>query len=197
LSVHEVAAAKDFLLERYDVGRPGEWGRKIGVGYPPTGVWECADGPLAVAAHQRHHWQSFLAMLDNPAELSDPAYEDPLFRRDVFDLLEQLINPLMARADRLELFARGQAHGLPCAPYNTPGDFVADMQPRSREIFVTAAGTEGRAITIPWRWCWSSSPLLELRRPAPRLGQHNHEVYIEELGFTPAELRGWAEAGIV
>ena len=197
LSVHEVAAAKDFLLERYDVGQPEEWGRKIGVGYPPTGVWECADGPLAVAAHQHHHWQAFLAMLDNPEELSDPSYYDPLFRRQVFDLLEQLIAPLMARSNRLELFARGQAYGLPCAPCNTPGDFVADIQPRSRDIFVTVEGAEGKPMTIPWRWCQSSAPLLDLRRPPPLLGQHNHEIYVDELGFTADELRAWAEAGIV
>jgi crotonobetainyl-CoA:carnitine CoA-transferase CaiB-like acyl-CoA transferase len=197
LSVHEVAAAKDFLLERYDVSRPGEWGRRVGTGYPPTGVWECADGPLSVAAHQRHHWQAFLAMLGNPEELSDPSYEDPLFRRQVFDLLEELIAPIMARSGRLELFARGQAHGLPCAPDNTPADFVADIQPRAREIFVAAGRTEGSDPIIPWRWCRSSAPLLELRRPAPLLGEHNQEVYIEELGFTRAELNAWGEAGIV
>jgi crotonobetainyl-CoA:carnitine CoA-transferase CaiB-like acyl-CoA transferase len=197
LSVHEVAAAKDFLLERYDVGRPGSWGRRIGVGYPPTGVWACADGPLSVAAHQRHHWQSFLAMLDNPEELSDPAYDDPLFRREVFDLLEQLIAPLMARSSRLDLFAKGQAHGLPCAPDNTPGDFVSDIQPRSRDVFMTLDRPNGSALTIPWRWCRSSAPLLDLRRSAPAVGEHNQEMYIDELGFTAAQQRAWREAGIV
>jgi crotonobetainyl-CoA:carnitine CoA-transferase CaiB-like acyl-CoA transferase len=197
LSVHEVAAAKDFLLERYDVGRPGEWGRKVGVGYPPTGVWECADGPLAVAAHQRHHWQSFLAMLGHPDELSDPAYADPLFRREVFDLLQRIIAPIVARHGRLELFAKGQAHGLPCAPYNTPHDFVGDIQPRARDIFVSAANPGEAAVTIPWRWFRSAPALLELRRPAPRLGEHNHEVYIDELGFTVAQVQEWGKAGIV
>jgi crotonobetainyl-CoA:carnitine CoA-transferase CaiB-like acyl-CoA transferase len=197
LSVHEVAAAKDFLLERYDVGRPGEWGRKVGVGYPPTGVWECADGPLAVATHQRHHWQAFLAMLDNPAELSDPSYADPLFRREVFDLLQEIIAPLMARSGRLELFEKGQASGLPCAPYNTPGAFAVDVQPNAREIFVSTGAEGAVSTTIPWRWFRSSPPLLEFRRPAPALGEHNREVYIDELGFTAAQLQEWAEAGIV
>src|SRR5262249_37020941 len=43
LSVHEVQATKDFVLERYDVSRPGEWGgRFAGVGIPPTGTWTCS-----------------------------------------------------------------------------------------------------------------------------------------------------------
>ncbi len=197
LSVHEIGAAKDFLLERYDVGRPGEWGRSVGVGYPPTGVWPCADGPLVVAAHQEHHWQAFLAMLDHPEELSDPAYADTQFRREAFDLLERLIAPLMARHRRLDLFKKGQERGLPCAPYNTPGEFVADIQPRERRIFATLDDGQRPPIVIPWRWCHASSDLLELRRPAPTLGEHNKQVYLDELGFSADELARWGAAGLV
>ncbi len=196
LSVHEVAAAKDFLLERYDVGHPGEWGRSVAVGIPPTGVWECADGPLAVASHQDHHWGAFLKMLDDPEVLSDPAFSDQVFRRDTFDLLEQLITPLMARHDRMSLFEKGQAAGLPCAPFNTPGDFVADVQPQDRHTFLSVPFEEV-ATRFPWRWCHAQPDLLDLRRPPPSLGQHNFEVYVGELGFSAAQLQEWKEAGNV
>ncbi len=197
LSVHEVGATKDFLLERYDVAALEEWGRSVGVGIPPTGVWECADGPFAVASHQEHHWQAFLAMLDHPQELSDPAYSDPLFRRAVFDLMGDLIAPLMACRSRSELFNKGQEAGLPCAPYNTPADFVDDTQPNERGTF-RADGREGEPpMRIPWRWCQSSRPLLALTRPAPRLGEHNIEVYVEGLGFDREDLGRWREVGLV
>jgi crotonobetainyl-CoA:carnitine CoA-transferase CaiB-like acyl-CoA transferase len=197
LSVHEVAAAKDFLLERYDVAPPDEWGRSVGVGYPPTGEWECRDGPLSVAAHQRYHWQAFLAMLDHPDELSDPAFEDPLFRREIFDALEVLIAPLMSTRSRLELFAKGQAAGLPCAPRYTPGQFVLDEQPQARETFAAVEEPRGGTATIPWRWCHSDPQLIGLHRRAPDLGEHNVDVYVEELGFDAAQLEKWKEAGIV
>jgi crotonobetainyl-CoA:carnitine CoA-transferase CaiB-like acyl-CoA transferase len=197
LATHEVGAAKDFLLERYDVAPVGDWGRAVGVGIPPTGVWECSDGPLAIAVHQEHHWQAFLAMLDDPPELSDPGYDNPLFRREVFDLMEQLIAPLMASHSRLDLFAKGQARGLPCAPYNRPGDYVADVQPQERGTFRDAGREGGPRIRIPWRWCGASGDLIELRRPAPALGQHNEEVYLGQLGYGAAELAAWKEYGIV
>jgi crotonobetainyl-CoA:carnitine CoA-transferase CaiB-like acyl-CoA transferase len=198
LSVHEVAAAKDFLLERYDVDRPDEWGRSVGVGIPPTGEWMCADGPLAIAAHQEHHWQAFLAMLDHPDELSDQSFADPLFRREICDALEALIAPLMAGRKRSELFEKGQAAGLPCAPFNTPADFVADLQPQVREVFVTLPATgAGGPVRIPWRWCHSTGPLLRLRRPAPSLGEHNHEVFVDELGFSVHQVQAWKQHAIV
>jgi crotonobetainyl-CoA:carnitine CoA-transferase CaiB-like acyl-CoA transferase len=197
LSVHEVAIAKDFLLERYDVATPDQWGRRVGVGIPPTGEWICADGPFAVASHQNHHWEAFLTMLDHPEALSEPALADPLLRREIFDGLEEVIAGLMASRSREELFEKGQRAGLPCAPVNTPGDFVRDVQPRARQIFESFASPDGDPVTIPWRWAHSTTPLLKFRGPAPGLGEHNVAVYVDELGFTSDELEQWKEAGIV
>lgn len=197
LSVHEVGVAKDFLLERYDVARPGQWGRTVSVGIPPTGVWSCADGPFAVAAHQNHHWQAFLSMLDHPDALSEPSLADPLVRREIFDGLEQVIGELMVNRSRLELFEKGQAAGLPCAPVNMPGDFVRDVQPRARETFESVTMSGGDTVRIPWRWLHSSTPLLGFRRRPPGLGEHNVEVYVDELGFTGKRLAQWRRAGIV
>jgi crotonobetainyl-CoA:carnitine CoA-transferase CaiB-like acyl-CoA transferase len=198
LAVHEVSAAKDFLLERFSVEQPGGWGRMVGVGIPPTAVWACADGPLAVGAHQRHHWQAFLTMLDQPEELLDPAYADPVFRRQIYDVLDALIAPLMAERSRLDLFEKGQRAGLPCAPYNTPLDFVQDIQPEARGTFVKpAAPSSVTSVRIPWRWCHSSGPLLTLRRPAPALGEHNEEIYVAELGISQEVLDGWKASGLV
>ncbi len=198
LAVHEVAASKDFLLERYDVGRPGEWGRTSGVGIPPTGVWDCADGQIVIGAYQRHHWQAFLDMLGHPSELSDPEFADPLLRRQIFDALEALIAPLLTRRSRLDLFEAGQRVGLPCAPINTPADFTKDEQPLARETFVTTTDAgDGEVVTIPWRWCRSSSPLIRFHRAAPALGQHNEDFYVDRLGFSLSEIRAWKKAGLV
>lgn len=198
LSVHEVQAGKDFVLERYDVSKPGEWGgRFAGVGIPPSGTWQCADGPLGIAAHQEHHWQSFLTMLDHPDDLSEPSLNDPLVRRLIFDGLELVIGNLLAERSRLDLFARGQAAGLPCAPVNSPGDFVDDPQPVARGVFASVSGDGRPTIRIPWRWCNSTPELIHLRRPAPTLGEHNAEVYFEELGFTHDDLNTWKAQDLV
>ena len=197
LSVHEVSAGKDFLLERYDVGRLGEWGRKVGVGIPPNGVWRCVDGLFGIAAHQEHHWGCFLEMLDHPDELSEPSLADALVRRDIFDGLQEVIAPLLAGRSRVDLFERGQAAGLPCAPLNTPLDFVRDVQPLSRDTFQGSTSAGGGAVTIPWRWAHVSPDLLSLRRSAPRLGEHTESVLVSELGFSLEQLKEWKEAGLV
>ena len=136
-------------------------------------------------------------MLDHPDELSEPALVDPLVRREIFDGLQEAIAALMAQRSRQDLFEKGRAAGLPCAPVNTPIDFVGDVQPRARQIFESIADSDGDPVTIPWRWAHSTAPLLGLRRPAPGLGQHNVAVYVDELGFTDDQLEQWKDAGVV
>src|SRR6516165_7023233 len=87
LSVHEVLTSKDFALEEYDAVGLNPLGRLVEVGWPPSGTFECADGPFSIAAHQAHHWHAFLEMLEHPAELADPALEDPLIRRERYEEL--------------------------------------------------------------------------------------------------------------
>ena len=198
LSVHEVQAAKDFVLERYDQSRPGEWGgRFAGVGIPPTGTFQCADGPFGMAAHQEHHWECFLEMLDQPDELMEPSLRDVMVRRSIFDGIQEVIGRLVSDRSRLELFAKGQGAGLPCAPANSPDDFIQDEQPVFRQVFAAPSRRGRPSPTIPWRWCHAAPELISLDSPAPSVGQHNVEVYVDELGFTKQNLDEWEEAGLV
>jgi crotonobetainyl-CoA:carnitine CoA-transferase CaiB-like acyl-CoA transferase len=196
-AVHDLAASKDFLIERFDVGAINEWGRSVEVGIPPSGRWECRDGLLRISAHQGHHWKAFLTMMDHPDELSEPSLADPQIRREIFDGLQEVIARLVKDRSRDELVKKGQAAGLPCAPVNDPGDFVRDEQPLARELFVNVGETGEKPVRIPWRWCHSNPPMVRLRRPAPRLGEHNREVYVDGLGFTDEQLESWKESGLV
>ena len=39
--------------------------------------------------------------------------------------------------------------------------------------------------------------MLRLTRPAPALGQHTREVYVDELGVSAEQLDSWREQGLV
>ena len=96
ISANEVAAAKDFVFDRYEMmGMTLD--RSSSIGYPPTGTWQCRDGPFDVAAHQTRHWTAFLRMLGDPPELSDPSLNDVLVRREIYDGLAETISGLPRR----------------------------------------------------------------------------------------------------
>ena len=197
LSVHEVAMKRDFHFETFDARGEKGPARKALVGIPPSGVWHCRDGMIDIAAHQRHHWAAFLEMLDHPPALSEPSLADPVVRQAIFDGLRETIAGLLARWGVSELTERGQKVGLPCSPCNQPENFVRDVQSAARELFTSLPGGGAPSTVVPWRWHWSEPALIRLRRPAPMLGQHNVDVYVDELGHTGAELLEWRRSGLV
>ena len=151
--MHEVLTGKDFVLEEYDAVGLNPLGRLVEVGWPPSGTFQCADGPFSIAAHQVGHWDAFLEMLEHPAELADPALQDPLVRRERYEELGATITELVRHRSREDLVVRGQVAGLPCGMLHRPTGFVTDRQLASRGTFV--------ATPTPW----GESPM-----PAPGAG---------------------------
>jgi crotonobetainyl-CoA:carnitine CoA-transferase CaiB-like acyl-CoA transferase len=196
ISALEVAAARDFAFDRYAVEGMA-LDRSVPIGYPPTGTWQCEDGPFDVAAHQTRHWDAFLDMLDHPDVLSDPSLQDVLVRREIFDGLQETIGELLASRSRADLLERGQAAGLPCAVLNTPAEFVADEQLAARGYFVTASTADGGEVRVPGAAFTSSPALFAATGAAPGLGEHNHEVFVDDLGHSIDELAAWRDDNLV
>ena len=46
-AVHDLAASKDFLIERFDVGAINDWGRSVEIGIPPSGRGNAATASWA------------------------------------------------------------------------------------------------------------------------------------------------------
>src|SRR5258706_82137 len=55
IAAHEVAVTRDFAFDRYQMTGMS-LDRTATIGSPPTGTWQCKDGPFDVAAHQTRHW---------------------------------------------------------------------------------------------------------------------------------------------
>src|SRR5205814_935570 len=141
--------------------------------------------------------EAFLRMLDSPPELSAPALRDVLVRREVFDGLSETISGLLAERSRTELVPKGQEVGLPCSVLNTPAEFVADEQLAARDYFVTLPAPDGGEVRAPGAPFKSSTDLFSITSGAPRLGEHNHDVYVAELGYSEQELDAWRADDVV
>ncbi len=123
--------------------------REAGYVIPPSGVWECADGRVDIAAYSERHWPFFLQMLDNPAELAEPSLADMSIRRQIFDGLVPLISDIIAPHKREELFEKGQHFGLPICLRNTPSEFIADTQLQERNYWAQIQTTNGTRLLCP------------------------------------------------
>ena len=196
LSVHEVGWFNKLGTEQYDLAGQIKT-RATNFGPPPGGIWRCRDGFLDVGAHSSHHWDLFVDLLGRPDVLTDPIYRDRVTRVQLFDVLTEIIADLLVTRSAKEFVVAGQSAGLPCALMQTPAEFAQDPQATARGYFVLSSREGTGAFRIPGRPFLSSPPLIDYRRPAPRLGEANEQVYVDDLGHSERELKQWRADGLV
>jgi len=111
--------------------------------------------------------------------------------------LEAAFAAFFAAHGRDELFAGALARRVPLAPCNDAPAVAAQPQLRARGLFATLALAEpGAALELPGAFARSSAHAIGPRRRAPRVGEHNAEVFAAA-GVARAELEQLAAEGAV
>jgi len=111
--------------------------------------------------------------------------------------LEEAFGAFFAMRTMRELYEQALARRILLAPCNDAREIVEHPQLRSRELFVTLDYPElGAAIEHPDFFARTADRAIRIRRRAPRVGEHNAEVY-GELGLGAPELEKLAAEGAV
>jgi crotonobetainyl-CoA:carnitine CoA-transferase CaiB-like acyl-CoA transferase len=155
------------------------------------------DSWVAIAVATDEQWTALIEALGRPdwavaAELCDAAGRRA--KHDVID--EELGSWCLQRTgdDVVELL---WAAGVPVAKVLQPHRQPELPQLRARGFFETLehpVGGSARYSTLPFRFSDHTTPAH--RRPAPLLGEHNHEV-LTGLGLSPADIDSLAAEGVI
>jgi len=120
----------------------------------------------------------------------------------VFIAIALCVAPADGYALHGEFFAPGRARGA--TVIIAPAIFVRQRfylafaaHLAERGFFVEIDHPKAGKLKYPGAPCKFSSPLWQLKRPAPLLGQHNEEVFCQRLGYTRKELVKLRQAGVI
>ena len=84
-----------------------------------------------------------------------------------------------------------------CGPLNNMEELLNDPHFQERGFWAEIDHPMAGKLTYPGRLFVSEEMPLEIRRPAPLLGQHNVEVYVEKLGYSQQDLVRLREQGLI
>lgn len=160
-------------------------------------VYPCRDGYARIFIMPRKHWRSLLDWLGNPDELGSELFEDQQLRWENSELIDPFVEGLTRRYDKVDLFEEGQRRGITVSPLNTPREFVENEQTEARGLFRKTTHREigeYRQMGSMHRYSGLPDPPPA---PAPTPGEHNREVYCEELGLMATDLPKLEEAGVI
>jgi crotonobetainyl-CoA:carnitine CoA-transferase CaiB-like acyl-CoA transferase len=163
----------------------------------PNDIVPCKDGYVFIAAVEEAQWQRLVDLMGKPAWAADPRFQDRLGRAEHWESLKSLVETWTLARSKTEICRTAQASRIPISPVNTAADVLGSPHLTAREFFVEVEhpdagrwpypGAPYRFAATPWR----------IRRRAPRLGEHDDEVYGEWLGRSGGELDTLRRAGVI
>jgi crotonobetainyl-CoA:carnitine CoA-transferase CaiB-like acyl-CoA transferase len=162
----------------------------------PANLFKCKNGYISLFVTQ-NHWPFFLKVWeDHPPDLDDPKWLSNNERRANAAYINELVTSFTSRYSKEDLADLLQKNGIPALPVNTPREFMKDPHIQAREFFATVSHPVLGSFEQP------APPFtIDGRRPmpapAPLLGQHNYEVFCDELGLGKRDLELLVADGIV
>ena len=163
-----------------------EPGKKIA---SPRGSYRCKDGL----------WVSMSGSTDTMAKRVFEAiglaalYEDPKFKTNDARIandkeLDQLVSNFMAALNQADCLEHFRKHGVTVGPIYNSEQLLNDEHIKQRGIYVQLEKTHSqKAVVMHQVTPRLNSTPGKIRRVAPRLGEHTHEI-LQALGSTPQEI---------
>ena len=156
------------------------------------GVLPAQDGYVELLTLEPRQWEGLAELLGGPEWADAARFQDPgKYGPDINAHLREWSK----EHTKDWLYQQGQAHGVPIAPYFSPGEVFHSRQQRERGFFTSLEHPEAGCYEyagLPYRF--SGTPQRLSR--APLLGEHNREVY-ESLGYSPREIVELVRAGAI
>jgi crotonobetainyl-CoA:carnitine CoA-transferase CaiB-like acyl-CoA transferase len=167
----------------------------------PSGTYPCKDGLVYLMINRPLHWKALAQWIHEVTGndvVLDPMFEGPSSKRQPNrDLLDVYISDLTSRFTVDEIYHEGQRRHLAFTPVNTAAAVASDPHLAARDYFVSVEHPGAGALRYPGAPYRHSATPWSITRPAPRVGEHNEEVYCGELGLTDGVLRDLKQRGIV
>jgi len=183
-----------YLYDQVVVGRQGslQWNNAFR-------LFPCREGYILLSIFQQ--WDTLVEWLDSEgmaADLKDEKWRHPEVQLKEMEHIIQVLEQWTRRHTRAELVEQGQLMHFPWAAVNSIGELWDNPQLLERGFFVEVAHPEqGTSFSYPGApYKFSRSPWQILRR-APLVGEHNQQIFGEELGFSRADIAELASRGVI
>ena len=156
--------------------------------------YETKDGYVCVLIYNDKHWKAFFEMIGRQDMLTDARFASAEDRSRNFDAVYGFVADEMTRRTTGEWLAALERADIPVQRMNSLEDIMRDPHLAAIGYFRPIEHpSEGTLVSmkVPSEW---SATAPEVRRHAPRLGEHTREV-LRESGYTDAQIDAMASSG--
>jgi crotonobetainyl-CoA:carnitine CoA-transferase CaiB-like acyl-CoA transferase len=156
--------------------------------------YETKNGYVCVLIYNDKHWKAFFGMIGRPDMLADERFASAEGRSRNFDAVYGFVADEMTKRTTDEWLAALERADIPVQRMNSLEDILRDPHLNAIGYFRPIEHpSEGTLVSmkVPSEW---SGTQPEVRRHAPRLGEHTREV-LREAGYSDAQIDGLTKSG--
>ncbi len=180
----------------YTPQEPG-WAKLRRSRVPAGSIYPTRDGYVSIGATDEHQWRRFVGVMGNPEWAQSELFATLPARQEHADALRALVSDWSRPQAKDDIARRVQEAGTIGFPVYSPREVLADAHNRERELFVEHEHPDAGRVGMPGAPFKLSATPWRIARPAPRLGEHNEEIYCGRLGLTRAELVQLRRSGAI
>jgi crotonobetainyl-CoA:carnitine CoA-transferase CaiB-like acyl-CoA transferase len=218
VSLQECLLSPHFnALQMWDVNRVNTR-RLAGNTYiPATGVmqktyYRCQDGyvmilvqggaePMVSSTRRLVQWMDENGMAEDWLKEVDwvNEYNAATLSQEFAEKVEAEVARFTATKTKMELYEEGGINRrILLAPVSSARDICGNRQLEAREYWAELGHPElGETLTYCGPFLRLSETPAASRRRAPLIGEHNEEIYLNELGLSSDELKSWQQSGVI
>jgi crotonobetainyl-CoA:carnitine CoA-transferase CaiB-like acyl-CoA transferase len=117
---------------------------------------------------------------------------------EAYQAITDFASKFLVKHTKEELYEGALKHGVMLAPVSTMEDICHSRQLKERDFWVDVRHDElADSLRYPGPWAKLTGTPLERWERAPRIGEHNGEIYSKELQMPPAEREHLTRLGVM
>lgn len=163
----------------------------------PRNLYETQDGYISLSASSQNIFRNVMHAIGREDLVDDSRFETNEARMRHQDELDEIIESWTRERTREEALEAMEEHDAIVGPVYDISDVFEDEQYLARDAILTVNDDDlGEVRTHGTTAKFSETP-GEVDHLGGDIGEHNHEVYCEELGLSEADLERLRENGVI
>ena len=164
----------------------------------PRNTYRTKDGRwVALSASAQPIAERVFNLIGRPELINDPRFKTNKDRVQHIDEVDEIVGSWIGEHDYEAVIKRFEEYQAAIGPVYDISDLLDDPHVKARASFVRVQDPEIGSVRM-----LSPTPKLsrtpgKIRYSGPKLGEHNEEIYIKELGYSKSDLERLKSGGIV
>lgn len=163
----------------------------------PANTYKAKDGWVYINAFNDGLWATLCKAMGQEELVQDERFHNVSTRVENVNKIDEMIQDWVSQYTRNEAVEILDKHGVPCGPVQNVDDLLKDEHLREREQIIDVDHPTIGEIPVSGVTVKLSETPGKIRYNPPLVGQHNEEVYMNELEFDKVYYETLKSEGVI